>query len=142
MAAKAEGAFCAFAAGDALGWPQEIRQRGGSRGVETVPHIEFKKWTRRSGGQYRPFEEIIGAGEYSDDTQLMLAIARSRTTYGADWWKAFATVELPLWTLYERGGGGATKRAARAWTSGEPPWKNNRNDLVRRYFGLSSNECG
>ena len=104
-----------------------------------APRVEFKTWTRRRGGRHRPYEEVIGAGEYSDDTQLLLAVARSRTTYGADWWKAFATVELPLWTLYERGGGGATKRAAQAWTSGEPPWKNNRNDPVRRYFDAGGN---
>ncbi len=139
LAVKSEGAFLALATGDALGWPQEIRQRDGSRGIETVPHIEFKKWTRRSGGQYRPFEEIIGAGEYSDDTQLMLAVARSRTTYGADWWKAFATVELPLWTLYERGGGGATKRAAQAWIDGGPPWKATKRDAVQRYFDAGGN---
>ena len=134
--AKAEGAFIGLAAGDALGWPQEMRRSGASG---TSPRIEFQTWSRRSGGRFRPYEEIIDAGAYSDDTQLALAVARSRTSHGADWWKAFATVELPLWTLYERGGGGATKRAAQAWIDGRPPWKVAKRDAVRRYFDAGGN---
>ena len=138
--AKAEGAFLALAAGDALGWPQEIRQnvRSNASGASS-PRIEFQTWTRRTGGRYRSYEETIGAGEYSDDTQLTLAVARSRTNHGADWWKAFMRVELPRWTIYERGGGGATKRAARAWLAGSPPWQTGKTDAVRRYFDAGGN---
>ena len=137
--AKAEGAFLALAAGDALGWPQEIPRsvRGGTAGVS--PALEFRTWTRRSGGRFQPYDESIRAGEYSDDTQLTLAVARSRTNHGADWWKAFMQVELPLWTLYERGGGGATKRAAQAWVAGSPPWQSGKADVVRRYFDAGGN---
>ena len=137
--AKAEGAFLALAAGDALGWPQEIRRSVRSSASGASPRIEFQTWTRRSGGRYRPYEEIIRAGEYSDDTQLTLAVARSRTNHGADWWKAFMRVELPRWTIYERGGGGATKRAAQAWLAGSPPWQSGRTDVVRRYFDAGGN---
>ena len=137
--AKAEGAFLALAAGDALGWPQEMRRsvRGSASG--TSPRIEFQAWTRRSGGRYRAYEEIIRAGEYSDDTQLTLAVARSRTNHGADWWKAFMRVELPRWTIYERGGGGATKRAAQAWLAGSPPWQSDKAEVVRWYFDAGGN---
>ena len=137
--AKAEGAFLALAAGDALGWPQEIRRNVRSSARGTSPQVEFQTWTRRSGGRYRPYEEIIRAGEYSDDTQLTLAVARSRTNHGADWWKAFMRVELPRWTIYERGGGGATKRAAQAWLAGNPPWQSGKTDVVRRYFDAGGN---
>ncbi len=138
--AKAEGAFLALAAGDALGWPQEIRRsvRSNASGTSS-PRIEFRTWTRRTGGRYRPYEETIGAGEYSDDTQLTLAVARSRTNHGVDWWKAFMRVELPRWTIYERGGGGATKRAAQAWLAGGPPWQSGKIDAVRRYFDAGGN---
>ena len=87
--AKAEGAFLALAAGDALGWPQEMawKRRGGT--AHDLPGLEFKTWTRRSGGRFNAYDEIIQAGEYSDDTQLTLAVARSRTNHGADWWRAF-----------------------------------------------------
>lgn len=136
--AKAEGAFLALAAGDALGWPQEIRQNARSSACAASPRIEFQAWTRRSGGRYRPYEEIIRAGEHSDDTQFTLAVACSRTNHGADW-KAFMRVELPRWTIYERGGGGATKRAAQAWLSGNPPWLSGKTDVVRRYFDAGGN---
>ena len=137
--ARAEGAFLALAAGDALGWPQEMRRNVRSGASGSSPRIEFQTWTRRSGGRYRPYEETIEAGEYSDDTQLTLAVARSRTNHGADWWKAFMRVELPRWTIYERGGGGATKRAAQAWLAGSPPWQSGKTDVVRRYFDAGGN---
>ena len=137
--AKAEGAFLAFAAGDALGWPQEMPRsvRGGP--TTGSPSVEFRTWTRRSGGRFRPYDEVIQAGEYSDDTQLTLAVGRSRTNHGAYWWKAFMRVELPRWMLYERGGGGATKRAAQAWLTGSPPWVAGKTDGVRRYFDAGGN---
>ena len=136
---KAEGAFLALAAGDALGWPQEIprKKRGGT--AHDLPGMEFRTWTRRSGWRFNAYDEIIQAGEYSDDTQLTLAVARSRTNHGVDWWRAFVWVELPLWTLYERGGGGATKRAARAWVDGRSPWQSAKADGVRRYFDAGGN---
>ena len=137
--AKAEGAFLALAAGDALGWPQEMPRnvRRGSPRKET--HLEFKDWTRRSGGRFHPFEELIHSGDYSDDTQLTLAVARSRTNHGSAWWKAFTRVELPLWILYERGGGGATKRAASAWAGASPPWRSRKRESVRQYFDAGGN---
>lgn len=136
---KAEGAFLALAAGDALGWPQEMpRNVQGNRANEGT-HVEFREWTRRSGGRFQPYEEIIRSGEYSDDTQLTLAVARSRTNHGPAWWKAFTRIELPLWTLYERGGGGATTRAANAWASGHPPWKSSKREGIRRYFEAGGN---
>ena len=136
--AKAEGALLALAAGDALGWPQEMPRnipRHSAKGV----HVEFEGWMRRRGGRFQSFEETILPGEYSDDTQLTLAVARSRTNHGPAWWKAFTRAELPLWTLYERGGGGATKRAARAWANGHPPWKSNKRKEVHQYFSAGGN---
>ena len=136
---KAEGAFLALAAGDALGWPQEMRRNVRGNLGNAAAHIEFEQWTRRSGGRFQPYEEAIRAGDYSDDTQLTLAVARSRTNYGTAWWQAFTRVELPLWTLYERGGGSATKRAANAWIEGRPPWKSNKRNCIRRYFEAGGN---
>ena len=99
--AKAEGALLAFAAGDALGWPQEMPRNTPRHSAKGVHVVEFEGWTRRRGGRFQPFEEAILPGEYSDDTQLTLAIARSRTNHGSAWWKAFTRAELPLWTLYD-----------------------------------------
>ena len=136
---KAEGALLALAAGDALGWPQEFpRNVCGPRPIGSA-QVEFAQWTRRSGGRFRPFEEVIRAGDYSDDTQLALAVARCRTNHGAAWWKALTRMELPLWLLYERGGGGATKRAANAWADGHPPWRSSKEAEIRQYFEAGGN---
>ena len=137
--AKAEGAFLALAAGDALGWPQEMPRNVQGKRANEGTHVEFREWTRRSGGRFQPYEETIRSGEYSDDTQLTLAVARARTNHGPAWWKAFTRIELPLWTLYERGGGGATKRAANAWAGGHPPWKSSKRESIRRYFEAGGN---
>jgi ADP-ribosylglycohydrolase/catechol 2,3-dioxygenase-like lactoylglutathione lyase family enzyme len=130
---RADGATLATAAGDALGWPNEDRGRRTGGGSE--PKLEFIEWRRRDGGRYAAHEETIGAGEYSDDTQLVLALARARGA-GADWWERWTQVELPLWLFYERGGGTATKRAARAWAAGKEPWAGEERD---RYFEAGGN---
>lgn len=133
--ARVEGALTALAAGDALGWPQEFL----GRKHRVPPTPAFRDWERRSGGRFIPHTEIIRAGEYSDDTQLTLAVARSRLTAGASWWAHFTRNELPLWLLYERGGGGATKRAATSWLCGVAPWKQAEAASVTRYFEAGGN---
>ena len=72
---KAEGALLALAAGDALGWPQEM-PRNIQGDLRPQAQLEFRQWTRRSGGRFQPYEEPIHPGDYSDDTP---AHARSRT---------------------------------------------------------------
>ena len=139
LAARAEGAFLAFASGDALGWPQEVPRRVRAPRPLPGPGVGFTRWTRRSGDRFRPFDEEIAAGEYSDDTQLTLAVARCRANHRKSWWEAFATAELPLWLLYERGGGGATRRAAKAWAEQRPPWQSKRPAEVARYFAAGGN---
>ncbi|MBX3747809.1 MAG: ADP-ribosylglycohydrolase family protein [Verrucomicrobiae bacterium] len=132
---RVEAAFTALAVGDALGWPQEFI----SRKHHIQPTASFRDWERRGGGRFYPHTEVIRAGEYSDDTQLTLAIARSRLTAGSSWWLFFTRNELPLWTLYERGGGGATKRAANCWLRGVAPWKQPDSEAVARYFEAGGN---
>lgn len=133
---RAEAAILAAAAGDALGWPQENRSSrvGGRRGLE--PQLEFVEWRRREGGSYAPHEEFVPSGTYSDDTQLILAVARSLLR-GTEWWSHLTTVELPFWPLYQRGGGGATRRAAGSWQKGKAPWLDTK--LVRGYFEAGGN---
>ena len=109
---KALGAFLGAAVGDALGWPNEMpaRRVRGSNGGDASLRTGFETWRRRSGGRFMPHEEVIRAGEYSDDTQLLLCSARSLLRGGA-WLDHLVSKELPTWRLYQRGGGGATNRA-------------------------------
>src|SRR5271170_4407033 len=105
----ARGVFVGAAVGDALGWPQELRGglKGGKKARESAePTLAFRPWTRNGGHYSHRYEDPVGPGEYSDDTQLLLATARACLT-GTTWWNWLAEVELPTWPLYQRGGGGA-----------------------------------
>jgi len=114
----------AAAYGDALGWPNESRGKLALKKSKSDPSPDFVSWTRRDGYRATLHTEIIEPGTYSDDTQLMVAIARSLITSGDDgWWRRLTRVELPFWRLYQRGGGGATLRAAKAWAEGKSPWQ-------------------
>lgn len=116
---RAVGVLWGAAFGDALGWPQEDRARRVPSGRSS--QLLFAPWVKRSGGRFLPHEEQIEGGSYSDDTQLILAVARARLT-GDDWAHYLASVELPFWPVYERGGGGATLRAARLLQRSILPW--------------------
>lgn len=125
--------------GDALGWPNE-RPAKSNASQQTQGRLhDFRRWTRRSGGRFFPHDEIIEEGEYSDDTQLILCLSRSLQK-GEAWWEHFTQVELPFWSVYERGGGGATKRAVESWLDGVMPWSSNRKPQdVKRYYDAGGN---
>lgn len=132
------GSFLAAAVGDALGWPYEGRARKSQtngHGGSSRQSAELEKWTR-SGSRSQPYREPIRAGDYSDDTQLLLSTARS-VLLGDGWWDHYTLVELPFWLLYERGGGGATKRAAQSWLAGKAPWET--NQYREKYFEAGGN---
>ena len=141
----ARGIFLGAAVGDALGWPQEAR--GGLVGGQkerdrATPKPEFRSWTRYAGHYSRRYRDPVGAGEYSDDTQLLLATARSCLA-GERWWERLTKVELPTWPLYQRGGGGAVLTAATSWADGRPPWHRDGPARVqaaeKRYRGAGAN---
>lgn len=106
---KCKGAMLATAIGDAMGWPNEPRSKNRAKNPKVADH--FVEWTRSSNNP-RWHDEKILAGEYSDDTQLTLSVARS--IISGDWEKSFSEKELPFWLDYERGGGGALLRAAKS----------------------------
>ena len=129
------GSFLAVAVGDALGWPFEDRAHRFRKHEEFELPEEFFGWTRKVGTRFLSFEEPVSPGAYSDDTQLTLATARS--LLHADWWEHFTSVELPFWSVYESGGGGATKRAADSWLERRPPWRSPK--LRAQYFLAGGN---
>ena len=132
------GALWGAALGDAMGWPFEERAGRVAGGKNRPLPRLFEPWVKRSGGRFRPYEEVIEAGAYSDDTQLLLAVARARTR-SLRWWEWLAEAELPLWTLYERGGGGATLRATKQLLKGELPWSGRVFATRDRYFAAGGN---
>lgn len=134
---NAVGAMLGAAFGDSLGWPNERVYQSKSSNPSSNSRFELKSWVRRSGGRFYPFEETIEAGEYSDDTQLILCLSRSLLK-GEAWFEFYTKVELPFWSLYERGGGGATKRAVNAWKVGNKPWLQQK-DLQKSYFQAGGN---
>ncbi|MFF0822147.1 ADP-ribosylglycohydrolase family protein [Micromonospora haikouensis] len=119
---RVEGLLLAVAVGDALGWPFERRARRFDDEAE-APVGPFVRWERNAGNRFRSLPEVIEPGEYSDDTQMVIAVARARAAAGRDWVRYLRTVELPFFLAYERGAGAAVKRACRAWASGTPPWE-------------------
>lgn len=139
MIDKYLGALLGAAVGDALGWPNEYNSKNINKNIPKNKEV-FQKWVRRDGGRYWSHDEEIQPGEYSDDTQLIIATARS-LQFGHNWNKYFTKIELPAWITYERGGGGATKRAANAWRRGNNPWsmeKEKKTD-IERYFNAGGN---
>jgi ADP-ribosylglycohydrolase/catechol 2,3-dioxygenase-like lactoylglutathione lyase family enzyme len=138
---KGRGSFLGAAVGDALGWPNEMPSRLVRRvtGDDPVWGRSFQTWRRKSGGKFMPHEEQILAGEYSDDTQLILCSARS-ILQGTEWLKHFALNELPAWSAYARGGGGATNRATEMWVNGRAPWSVQVDDEKQKlYFDAGGN---
>jgi ADP-ribosylglycohydrolase/catechol 2,3-dioxygenase-like lactoylglutathione lyase family enzyme len=120
---RVRGLLVGAAVGDALGWPQEDRNNivGGARARDVEPKARYRAWRRNAGTQFARYEDPVGQGEYSDDTQLLLAVARA-CIRGEDWLRWLTEVELPTWLLYQRGGGRAVLSASRAWSEGHPPW--------------------
>lgn len=128
---KARGAMLSFAIGDALGWPFENVSKNLNRDNNQVNG--FLKWVRRVRS---PFwhDETVGAGEYSDDTQLVLAVGRSLLS--ENWVEHLKSKELPFWLTYERGGGRAILKAARGLCGGDV---SSTEDLAKEYFAAGGN---
>src|SRR6266487_2776847 len=121
-----EGALLCSTIGDALGWPTEfLKPVSGHKPPFHLPVKDFVSWKKLVGGKWWGYEERIEQGEYSDDTQLTLAVARSIAETGQFEPERFAYEELPLWLQYERGGGRSVKTAARRLVGKNADWRRN-----------------
>lgn len=142
---SAIGIFLGAAVGDALGWPQENRSSivGGQKARDAAEsRLEFRAWQRTGGYTGHRYRDHVAAGAYSDDTQLLLAVARACLA-GDGWLAQLVTAELPAWPAYQRGGGGAVLRAASAWARRQPPWEGGstarQQKLRNQYFSAGAN---
>jgi ADP-ribosylglycohydrolase len=130
---KCKGAMLATAIGDALGWPNEPRSKNRIKKPKVSDF--FVEWTR-SCKEPRWHDERILPGEYSDDTQMTLSVARS--IIAGDWERFLAEKELPFWLCYERGGGGALLKAARSISDKKGfLWQSTYN--AKNYFNAGGN---
>lgn len=120
------GALLLSAIGDSLGWPTEFLKPDLSRRPRfQLPLRQFVKWEKSVGGKWWGYTDRIYPGEYSDDTQLTLSVARcinDRQDFQVD---RFSYEELPLWLQYERGGGSSVKTAANYLVRRNANWMEN-----------------
>lgn len=124
---KYKGSIKLSAIGDALGWmtefeksTQSLYEKFGTERIES-----FHTWTKQVGGRFYGFIDTIKAGSYSDDTQLLLAVARSIKKDGSLDHNYFAKIELANWLDYARGGGRTVKTAADKIQRKSTKWFNN-----------------
>lgn len=124
---KYKGSIKLSAIGDALGWitefeksTQSLKDKFGTEKIDS-----FHTWKKNVGGRFYGFIDTIKAGSYSDDTQLLLAVARSIKKDGSLDHNYFAKIELANWLDYARGGGRTVKTAADKIQRKSVKWFNN-----------------
>ena len=112
---KYKGSIKLAAIGDALGWITEFEKSSynlqSKYGSDYI--TSFYDWKKNVGGRFNGYVDKIKAGSYSDDTQLLLSVARSIREDGTVDQEYFSKTELPNWLLYSRGAGRTIKNAAR-----------------------------
>ncbi|WP_293938105.1 ADP-ribosylglycohydrolase family protein [Sphingobacterium sp. UBA5996] len=124
---KYKGSIKLSAIGDALGWiteferdPSSLREKFNTEKID-----QFYSWEKKVGGRFYGYVDYIKAGSYSDDTQLLLAVARSIKSDGSLNNDYFAKIELANWLDYSRGGGRTVKTAAEKIQRKSVQWFNN-----------------
>jgi ADP-ribosylglycohydrolase len=88
---KFQLALLLSAVGDSLGWPQEFMWKKPDK-----PLRDYIRWKKLVGGKWWGYEDVINPGDYSDDTQLTLSVARSIDSTGEFIPEYFAYLELPF----------------------------------------------
>lgn len=124
---KYKGSIKLSAIGDALGWITEFEKNQDSIKKKYGKNIidSFYIWEKKVGGKFYGFIDKIQAGSYSDDTQLMLCVARSIEADGSVNQTYFAKEELANWLHYARGGGRTVKKAAEKISRKKVKWFDN-----------------
>mgnify|MGYP001186289279 CR=1 FL=1 len=124
---KYKGAIKLAAIGDALGWITEFEKSKHSLKLKygTDYISNFYDWEKKVGGRFNGYIDHLAKGSYSDDTQLLLSVARSIKVDGTIDREYFSKIELPNWLLYARGAGRTIKNAARKIERKSAKWNSN-----------------
>ena len=124
---KYKGSLKLAAIGDALGWITEFEKSKSSLNKKfgTDYINSYHEWNKNVGGRFYGYVDKLESGSYSDDTQLLLSVARSINSDGFVDQEYFAKNELPDWLLYSRGAGRTIKNAARKIGRKSAKWNNN-----------------
>lgn len=127
METRYKGALKLSAIGDALGWITEfVKSQDSLKRKHKTSYIsEFYEWPKKVGGKFNSYLDIVKEGSYSDDTQLLLSVARSIKIDGTVDREYFSKIELPSWLLYARGGGRTIKNAAKKIGRTNAKWYKN-----------------
>ena len=138
------GSLIGVATADALGWITEF-----ARGVEHLRQsyktdwvTQYRGWQKTVGGRFNTYIDYINKGEYSDDTQLTIAVARSLNKDGSLNAAHFMHQELPLWLDYARGAGSSVTAAARAAKRKTVRWNSNFYKYTHRGQKLDYRDAG
>lgn len=141
---KYKGSIKLSAIGDALGWITEFEKNNQSIkekfGVEQID--SFYTWKKNVGGRFYGYVDTIKAGSYSDDTQLLLAVARSIRKNGDLDHNYFAKIELANWLDYARGAGRTVKIAADKIQRKSVDWYNNFYSYKVKNETYDYRQCG
>lgn len=115
------------AIGDALGWITEFEKSIDSISQKYNTEIidSFYDWQKYVGGRFNGYLDNIKSGSYSDDTQLLLSVARSIKPGGEIDNYYFSKTELPNWLQYARGAGRTIKNAAKKIERKSATWNKN-----------------
>lgn len=124
---KYKGSLKLAVIGDALGWMTEFEKSTDSLKKKFGTNFinSFHDWEKNVGGRFHGYIDKLNSGSYSDDTQLLLSVARSINKDGFVDQQYFAKKELPNWLLYSRGAGRTIINAARKIERKSAKWNNN-----------------
>jgi ADP-ribosylglycohydrolase len=122
---RISGALMGGAIADALGWPTEFARKPADLERMGLPYPvrDFAAWHKQTGGRFLARTDNIQPGDYSDDTQLALALARSIRVDGTADNAYFAKKELRYWLDYARGAGATVTAAAKNAAKSRTDWR-------------------
>lgn len=112
------------AIGDALGLPYEFRRKSNILVVDKSTGV-VREWETRRGGRFNSHLELLDGSTYSDDTQMMLMVARSIVNSMDTGYESCSSLfieELKAFLGYQQGAGRATRNACNCWTKNKTPF--------------------